>query len=141
LLPRCLKCIFFFTAVYGDNRWSPIPIGEVGGGADTLDLTHAEPHSASSRSVVSEAGLSDAESEWWVRQDRSMAQSNSGDQYTLAHDADGDGNVDLYDMSRISHDEMIEMAPLEGARRLDTYGDDVLVYEVRTHSQKTFADI
>ena len=63
-----------------------------------------------------------------------------------AFDVDGDGNVDLYDRSRIDHhvydyiddddgdgDESVEgiSPPVEGARRLDTFGDDILVYEVR----------
>ena len=64
-----------------------------------------------------------------------------------AYDEDGDGNVDLYDRSRIDHhhydyiddgdggvDDSVEDIgpPVEGARRLDTFGDDLLVYEVRT---------
>ena len=128
----------FFSAVNADNRWNPIT--DVGSGADTLNLKHDLPSaqyqqqqqpshqqrypdeqqlSGSSPSLSFELPSS---SEWWVRQDR------SNDEYTLAHDADGDGNVDLYDMSRIDHD--VEMAPPEGARRLDTFGDDVYVYEV-----------
>ena len=54
--------------------------------------------------------------------------------------------MDLYDRARIDHhqydyidegegriDESLEGIdpPVEGARRLDTFGDDLLIYEVR----------
>ena len=111
-----------------------------GAGTDTLDLTSdrvvvAAPSASSSSSSrepsrrISYDQLPSS-SEWWIRQDRSGSRGKqNADLYTLANDADGDGNVDLYDMSRIDH-EHVEMAPPEGARRLDTYGDDAYIYEV-----------
>ena len=69
--------------------------------------------------------------------------------HSRAYDEDGDGNVDLYDRSRIDHnhydyidedggiDEAVEDIgpPVEGARRLDTFGDDLLIYEVRINPE------
>lgn len=139
--------ILFIHSVYGDNRWSPVGVGA--GDADTLDLRRSRSPSPSSDSRWLARSLTEEEeepldsfydaSQWWARQDRS-----TGGEYSRAFDVDGDGNVDLYDRSRIDHhvydyiddddgdgDESVEgiSPPVEGARRLDTFGDDILVYE------------